>query len=63
MKCDVCGETTFGQKVAERLADILAPESTEQPTGSRWSPEYDFEKLERSRTDRGIPRIGASASG
>jgi len=45
-KCDACGETTFSQETAERLADILDPSSSERPTGSRWCPEYDIEKLD-----------------
>ena len=62
MKCDVCGETTSSQKVAERLAEILAPDSPERPTGSRWSPEYDVEKLDRARAAGGASKIGAATS-
>ena len=57
-RCDACGETTFSQKVAERLADIVAPDSTVTPTGSRWSPEYDMEKLDRARSTGGMPKAG-----
>jgi hypothetical protein len=63
IKCDTCGETTFSQEVAERLAEVLAPNSTEQPTGSRWSPEYDIEKLDRVRADGGTPQIRTGTTG
>ena len=62
-KCDLCGETTFSQTVADRLAEILAPDSAEQPTGSRWSPEYDVEKLDRAHVSGGTSTIGAVTSG
>jgi YgiT-type zinc finger domain-containing protein len=61
-KCDVCGETTFSQKVAERLAEVLAPDAPERPTGSRWSPEYDLEKLNAAQATDGTSRIGAVTS-
>jgi YgiT-type zinc finger domain-containing protein len=63
MRCDVCGETTFSQAVAERLAEILASGSTERATGSRWSPEFDLEKLDSARSDGETPRIGATRTG
>ena len=59
-KCDVCGEITFAQETAERLADIVAPDSTEQPTGFRRCPEYDIEKLDAVRVP-GVNEAGASA--
>jgi len=58
--CDVCGETTFGQEIAERLADIIAPDSTEQPTGFRRCPEYDIEKLDIARAS-GENAVGVPA--
>lgn len=62
-KCDLCGETTFSQTVAERLAEILAPDSTEKPTGSRWSAEYDVEKLDRAQVSGDTSQIRAATSG
>ena len=62
MKCDVCAETTFSQQVAERLAEILAPDSLERPTGSRRSPEFDLEKLDRMRAAGGASKMGVVTS-
>ena len=57
-KCDTCGETTFSQKVAERLADIVALDSTDRPTGSRWSPEYNLDQVGIERPTGEAPRAG-----
>lgn len=62
MRCDTCGETTFAREVAERLADILTPDSTDRPTGSRSTPEYDFEKLNRVRSNGAAPKLGVGTT-
>jgi hypothetical protein len=63
IKCETCGETAFSQGVAERLAEILAPDSRDVPTGSRWAPEYDFEKLKRAPLHGETPRVRTSSTG
>jgi YgiT-type zinc finger domain-containing protein len=63
IKCDTCGETTFSEDVAERLAGILAPDSTEQSTGSRRSPEYNLEKMDAVRAAASRPKAATGATG
>jgi YgiT-type zinc finger domain-containing protein len=57
-RCDVCGETTFAQEVAERLANIVAPDSKERPTGSYQAPVFDLQKLDRAQPARQANRPG-----
>jgi YgiT-type zinc finger domain-containing protein len=48
IKCDMCGETTFSQDVAERLASLLSQNSSDVPTRFVSCPEYDLARLETS---------------
>jgi YgiT-type zinc finger domain-containing protein len=57
-KCDTCGETTFSQKVAERLADIVDLSSATEPTGSRWFAEYNLDQLGNERPTGESPKAG-----
>ena len=41
-RCDICGETTFTQRVSERLATILAPSSPYSQTSTGYYAEYDY---------------------
>ena len=45
VKCEVCGETTFSQKVAERLAAVLSADSPYVASRLVTCPEYDFAHL------------------
>lgn len=47
LQCDVCGETSFSQDVAERLVQMLAKGSTVSPAGYGSFPEYDYAERER----------------
>jgi len=41
-RCDMCGETTFSQEVADRLTRIATPDSGESPTELQWFKVYDL---------------------
>lgn len=60
--CDLCGQKTFSQEVAERLAIILRPDSGESPTNFVYAVEFDLAVIDRARF-RGERPISVSGTG
>lgn len=40
--CNACGERVFGQKAAERIAQLSSPTNAESPTGSLYCLAFDL---------------------
>jgi YgiT-type zinc finger domain-containing protein len=55
--CEVCGEQSFSQEIAERLADMLDPNSCERPTSFIYTAVFDLVKIDVARTQGERPLI------
>ena len=47
--CDLCGERSLSQGVAERLATLVDPRNKQAPTDSLWSPVYDLAVIDQQQ--------------
>ena len=60
--CDRCGDVSFTQEVAEKLASLLLPGSKEAPTGAGYYVIYDLNIIDRER-DEGVRPLDVVATG